>query len=202
MAVVSGGPSVVPERSSAVPERSSVVPERSSVVPERSSVAFPSAHPSFPSAHSVVPERSHLPLPSAHLLLPSAHLPLPSAHSPLPSAPFTPFPAAVPVIPPPESTSVLRAVRSVGAGLTTRSSERRLAGRFLCILRLLRRQPPSLSLGPLGGYALFSDTDSTGFSTSEQVISAPDLPCFASEQVISASESVISVPDSPFPPRT
>ena len=54
-----------------------------------------------------------------------------------------PFPAAAPVIPPPESPSLLRAVRSVGAGLTTRSSEQRLAaGSFLhstsCVASLCR----------------------------------------------------------------
>ena len=44
-------------------------------------------------------------------------------------------------------------VRSVGAGLTTRSSERRLAVGSFPWLRPLRRQPPSLSLSSLGGYA-------------------------------------------------
>ena len=39
-----------------------------------------------------------------------------------------PFPAAAPIIPPPVSTSTVRAVRSVGAGLTTRSSEQAPAG--------------------------------------------------------------------------
>ena len=37
------------------------------------------------------------------------------------------------------------------AGLTTRSSERRLAVGAFCRFRVLRRQPPSLSLSPLGG---------------------------------------------------
>ena len=56
-----------------------------------------------------------------------------------------PFPAAAPVVPPPESRLVpVRAVRSVGAGLTTRSSEQRLAGGVLfrlstpCVASLCR----------------------------------------------------------------
>ena len=44
--------------------------------------------------------------------------------------------------------------RSVGAGLTTRSSEQRLAVAFFLEFHLLRRQPLSLSLSPLGDFAL------------------------------------------------
>ena len=60
-----------------------------------------------------------------------------------------PFPAAAPFIPPPVGRVSFRRPDSEVAGLTTRSSEQRLAAELFLALHVLRRQPPSLSLSPL-----------------------------------------------------
>ena len=92
-----------------------------------------------------------------------------------------------------------------------RSSERRLAAGLFQDSWSLRRQPLSLSLGPLGGSALFARAHSTfsasdGLCPSQNQLIPPQNRLFpartylvlASEQVISAAESVVSEPGFAF----
>ena len=125
-----------------------------------------------------------------------------------------PFPAAAPIIPPPGSTFTVRAVRSVGAGLTTRSSEQRLAVRLFCIHSL--SSPASVAeLESVGRLGRFPTADGVP-CTSEGVSSVPDgvsavsqepscvidgVPCVAQgvssvlEGVSSAIDGVSSLPE-------